>query len=155
MIIDYIHRFKLYSRNIPELYDAVKFAEKVQKEDLPAGRYPLGDNYALVQEGTTRPFSEGKFEVHKKYLDVQILIKGYEYMEYADLTNLVPDIIYDEQKDVEFLNGKGYPLLVKPGMFYVVYPCDGHKPGCHDTIPFHYKKVIVKIRIDQLIHQVN
>ena len=155
MIIDYLHRFKQYTRNIPELYEAVKFAEKVQKDDLPAGRYPLGDNYALVQEGTTCPFSDGKFEVHKKYLDVQILIKGCEYMEYADLTDLVPDIIYNEQKDVEFLNGKGHPLLIKPGMFYVVYPGDGHKPCCHDTTPFNYKKVIVKIRIDKLIHQIN
>ena len=155
MIIDYLHRYKQYSRNIPEIYEAVKFAEKVKNEDLPVGQYPLGDNYALVQEGTTLPFSEEKFELHKKYLDIHIMIKGYECMEYADLTDLVPDIMYDEQTDVEFLNGKGYLLLIKPGMFYVAYPGDGHKPRCHDTIPFNYKKVLVKIRIDKQIHQVN
>ena len=155
MIIDYLNRFKQYTRNVPELYEAVKFAEKVRRENLPVGRYPVGDNYALVQEGTTRPVAEGKFEVHKKYLDVQIMIKGFEYMEYADLTDLTADVQYNEQTDVEFLNGKGQPLLIKPGMFYVVYPGDGHKPCCHNTTPSNYKKVVVKIRIDKLIHQVN
>lgn len=155
MIIDYLNRFKQYTRNVPELYEAVKFAEKVRRENLPVGRYPVGDNYALVQVGTTRPFCEGKFEVHKKYLDVQIMIDGFEYMEYADLTDLTTDVPYDEQKDVEFLNGKGQPLLIKPGMFYVVYPGDGHKPCCHSTTPLNNKKVVVKIRIDKLIHQVN
>ena len=155
MIIDYLNRFKQYTRNVPELYEAVKFAEKVRRENLPVGRYPVGDNYALVQEGATRPFAEGKFEVHKKYLDVQIMIEGFEYMEYADLTDLTADVQYNEQTDVEFLNGKGQPLLIKPGMFYVVYPGDGHKPCCHSTTPLNYKKVVVKIRIDKLIHQVN
>ena len=155
MIIDYLNRFKQYTRNIPELYEAVKFAEKVRKENLPVGRYPVGDNYALVQEGTTRHFSEGKFEVHKKYLDVQIVIDGFEYMEYTDLINLTKDLPYDSQKDVEFLQGKGYPLLIEPGMFYVVYPGDGHKPCCHGIVPSTYKKVVVKIRIDKLIHQVD
>ena len=154
MIIDYLNRFKQYTRNVPELYEAVKFAEKVRRENLPVGRYPVGDNYAFVQEGTTRPFAEGKFEVHKKYLDVQIMIEGLEYMEYADLTELTADVQYNEQKDVEFLNGIGQPLLIKPGMFYVVYPGDGHKPCCHGTTPWNYKKVVVKIRIDKLIHQV-
>ena len=155
MIIDDISRFKQYTRNVPELYEAVKFIEKVRKENLPVGRYPVGDNYALVQEGTTRPFSEGKFEVHRKYLDVQIMISGSEYMEYADLADLTPDVPYDEQKDVEFLLGKGHPLLIKSGMFYVVYPGDGHKPCCHGSAPTKYKKVVVKIRIDKLIHQVD
>lgn len=155
MIIDSIKRFKQYTRNVPELYQAIKFAEKVQRENLPVGRYPLGDNYALVQEGITRSFSEGKFEVHRKYLDVQIMIAGSEYMEYADLADLTQDISYDEQKDVEFLHGKGNPLRITPGMFYVVYPGDGHKPCCHANVTANYKKVVVKIRIDKLIHQVD
>lgn len=155
MIVDYLYRFKQYTRNIPELFEAIKFAEKVRKDNLPVGRYMVGNNYALVQEGTTRPFAEGKFEAHKKYLDVQIMIDGFEYMEYTDLIDLILDVPYDEQKDIEFLNGKGCPLLIKPGMFYVVYPGDGHKPCCHGTQPSNYKKVVVKIRIDKLIHQVD
>lgn len=154
MILDYKNNFKQYTRNIPELYEAVKFAEKVWKENLPVGRYPVGDNYALVQEGTTQPVSEGKFEVHRKYLDIQFLIEGSEYMEYAHLTELLPDSQYDNSKDVSFLNGKGNLLLINPGMFYVVYPEDGHKPCVHPDFARNYKKVIVKVRIDKLIHGV-
>ena len=154
MIMDYKNNVKQYTRNIPELYEAVKFAEKVWKENLPVGRYPVGDNYALVQEGTTRPVSEGKFEVHRKYLDIQFLISGTEYMEYAMLSDLTPDMIYDDTKDVEFLNGTGNLILVKPGMFYVVYPEDAHKPCVHADFPRNYKKVVVKVKIDKLIHGV-
>jgi len=154
MIMDYKNNFKQYTRNIPELYEAVKFAEKVWKENLPVGRYPVGDNYALVQEGTTRPVDEGKFEVHRKYLDIQFLIEGSECMEYARLAELLPDAQYDDSRDVSFLNGKGNLLLINPGMFYVVYPKDAHKPCVHADFPRNYKKVVVKVRIDKLIHGV-
>lgn len=154
MIIDYMNQCKQYTRNVPELYEAIKFAEKVHRQNLPTGRYSVGDHFALVQEGTTQPFSEGKFEVHQKYLDIQFVIDGTEYMEYAPLTELTSDVPYDEQKDVEFLSGKGTTLLIKPGMFYIVYPEDGHKPCVHADFPRKYKKVVVKVRIDKLIHGV-
>ncbi len=155
MIVDRIERLQQYSRNVPQLFEAVKFAERVKNENLPAGRYNLGNDFVLVQEGTTRSFKEADFEVHRKYLDIQIIIAGSEYMEYADITDLKEKVAFDEEKDLALMEGTGNKILIKPGMFYILYPSDGHKPCCHEDIPTNYKKVLAKIRIDKLIHRVD
>ena len=155
MIVDRIERLQQYSRNVPQLFEAVKFAERVKNENLPAGRYNLGNDFVLVQEGTTRSFKEADFEVHRKYLDIQIIIAGSEYMEYADITDLKEKVAFDEEKDLALMEGIGNKILIKPGMFYILYPSDGHKPCCHEDIPTNYKKVLAKIRIDKLIHRVD
>ena len=155
MIVDRIERLQQYSRNVPQLFEAVKFAERVKNENLPAGRYNLGNDFVLVQEGTTRSFKEADFEVHRKYLDIQIIIAGSEYMEYADITDLKEKVAFDEEKDLALMEGLGNKILIKPGMFYILYPSDGHKPCCHEDIPTNYKKVLAKIRIDKLIHRVD
>ena len=76
MIMDKLEHFRYYQRCVPELWDAVRFVERVEKERLPAGRYPVGKGFAFVQEGQTRSFEEADFETHDKYLDVQILLEG-------------------------------------------------------------------------------
>lgn len=62
MIMDRLERFRCYQRSVPELWDAVRFAERVQKEQLPPGKYPVGKGFAFVQEGNTRSFEEADFE---------------------------------------------------------------------------------------------
>lgn len=153
MIIDRLSRMQQYTRAVPELYEAVKFAERVKAENLPAGKYKVGRDFAFVQEGMTRSFEEGDFETHINYLDVQILLSGAEMMEYADKQDLIQKTPYDKENDIQWLNGAGNRIQIKPGMFYLVYPMDGHKPCCHETIPTPYKKVVVKIKVDKLIHR--
>ncbi len=154
MIMDKLERFRCYQRSVPELWDAVRFVEKVQREQLPPGKYPVGKAFAFVQEGQTRAFEEAEFETHDEYLDVQILLEGSEMWEFADKADLKTSKPYDPQTDIEFLTGKGSRIQMQPGMFYVVYPSDGHKPCCHEKTPTSYRKVVVKIKIDHLLHQV-
>ncbi len=144
-----------YTRSVPELFEAVKFAERVRKENLPVGKYPLEHGFVLVQEGMTRSFEEGDFEVHRKYLDVQIIVAGQEYVEYADIKDLDVKVPFDEEKDLALMKGVGSRMLITPGVFYLLYPEDGHKPCCHFDTPTHYKKVLAKIAIDKLIHRVD
>ena len=61
---------------------------------------------------------------------------------------------YDPEADIEWLSGCGNRIQMKPGMFYLVYPDDGHKPCCHEKEQTSYRKVVVKIKIDKLLHGV-
>ena len=155
MILDRIERFQQYSRCVPELYDAIKFAQKVKNENIPVGKYPMQNGFILVQEGATRKFEEADFEAHRKYIDIQILISGTEYLEYTDIQQLTTKVQFNDEKDLELLDGCGCKIEIKPDMFYVMYPADGHKPCCHQVVPTNYKKVIAKIKIDKLIHRVD
>ena len=47
MILDKLDNFRYYQRCIPEIWDAVRFVEKVKCENLPAGRYPVGKGFAF------------------------------------------------------------------------------------------------------------
>ena len=51
MIMDRLERFRCYQRSVPELWDAVRFAERVQKEQLPPGKYPVGKGLLLYRKG--------------------------------------------------------------------------------------------------------
>ena len=98
---------------------------------------------------------EQRFEVHRKYLDIQIIVDGMEYVEYADIKDLETKVPFDEGKDLELLSGSGSKIRITPDMFYILYPSDGHKPCCHENAPTTYKKVLAKIKIDKLIHRVD
>ena len=74
--------------------------------------------------------------------------------EYADRADLAVKTPYDPEADIEWLSGCGNRIQMKPGMFYLVYPDDGHKPCCHEKEQTSYRKVVVKIKIDKLLHGV-
>ena len=155
MIIDKLDHFRCYQRCVPELWDAVRFAQRAKDEYLPAGRYDrIGKGFAFVQEGETRLFDAADFEVHRNYFDVQILLEGKEYLEYTERENLKVKTPYDKESDIEWLSGTGDRILITPGMFYLVYPWDAHKPCCHASVQTSYRKAVVKIKIDKLIHGV-
>lgn len=154
MILDRIERFQQYSRSIPEIYEVMKFAQRAKKENLPVGKYPIQNGFVLIQEGETRHFNEADFEVHRDYIDIQILLSGTEYVEYADMKDLTTKVPFVTEKDLELMSGNGCKIKIKPDMFYILYPTDGHKPCCHENAPTSYKKVLAKIKIDKLIHRV-
>lgn len=154
MIIDTLEHFRYYQRCIPEIWDAVRFVEKVKREHLPEGRYPVGKGFAFVQEGVTHSFTEADFEIHRNYFDMQVLLEGREICEYTDVARLKEKSAYDPASDIQWLTGAGQKVEMTPGMFYIVYPTDAHKPCCHESEQTSYRKVVVKIKIDKLIHGV-
>ena len=154
MILDKLENFRYYQRCIPEIWDAVRFFERAKREHLPVGRYPVGKGFALIQEGETRPFDEADFEIHKDYIDMQVLLDGEEMCEYADAAALEEKSPYDSGGDIQWLTGSGQKFTVKPDMFYIMYPTDAHKPCCHEAGKTSYRKAVVKIRIDRLLHGV-
>ena len=53
----------------------------------------------------------------------------------------------DPEHDNYFYTGKSTALSIRPGMFYIMFPSDGPKAGCHNEFPKHYRTVVVKIPI--------
>ena len=73
-----------------------------------------------MQRGETKPLSEGTFESHQKYIDVQILLEGQEEMAWMELDNLTEAIPYDEEKDAARWNGERthHMLITKRHVLY-------------------------------------
>ena len=58
---------------------AYKWLAETDLDNTPAGSYPICEGVtANVQEYTTFPASEGSFETHDKFFDIQYVISGKE-----------------------------------------------------------------------------
>ena len=96
-----------------------------------------------LDEYETKPTQ--KLEAHKKYIDIQVVITGEEYMGYTNIENTTISEEYDEKRDVMFLNGDVDKVLATNKNFIIFYPEDAHMPALSVTEPQKVKKAIFKI----------
>ena len=84
-------------------------------------------------------------ETHNEFIDIQIPLSGTEIMGYTAAKDCVPtNAPYNVEKDITFFEGLAETYIaVKPGMFAIFFPQDGHAPG---ITPDGVKKVIVKVK---------
>ena len=115
----------------------------------PPGSHQLDGEvlFVNVEEYTTKPVDQGRYESHRKYADVQYVVAGSELMGYAPIDTLSETEAYDPERDVAFYQGDGTMLRVPAGSFAVFFPQDGHMPCIADGRPAAVRKVVVKIRI--------
>lgn len=134
---------------------AFEFLNSISAETKDA-RYDIdGDNiYAIVMSYETLLRSEAMLEAHKKYVDIQVTLKGVEAYECHSRDSLIVKNPYDTQKDIEFYetNAKAHSLLeIKVGDFAMFFPHDAHMPCLSvDGKAEQIKKVVVKIKAELL-----
>lgn len=143
MIIDRIEEQERYYALHKDM--ELAFAFLAEAPDLESGRYELENGlFATVSEGDTRQIDGVDLEAHRNYIDLQYCIAGGERMAWAHIQelNLVKE---DREHDNYFYAGKSTAMSIRPGMFYIMFPSDGHKAACHQEFQKHYRKVVVKI----------
>ncbi|ABR75408.1 YhcH/YjgK/YiaL family protein [Actinobacillus succinogenes] len=125
---------------------------------LQTGRHDITDSIFMnVMEVESEPAEARKSEIHRKYLDIQVLISGEEKMEFGVTAPNPADYEpYNEESDYQLtLAGKDIELkselVLRPKMFAVFLPYEPHKPCCNvgeksGTI----KKLVVKIPVELL-----
>ena len=130
---------------------AFEFLKNTDLITLSDGSYEIDGKeiYANVQSLKTKPVEEKKWEVHRRYIDIQYVISGQEKMGYGILEDFSEILVpYDNEKDVEFLNGEKYNFVnVGAGDFVIFFDNDVHAPMLAYDEPMNIKKVIVKIAI--------
>ena len=151
MIFDSLHNAASYRDLSPAFRAAFDYLAATDLTALPVGRYEIqgDDAYIMVQEPTLKPWDEGRWEAHRRYADIQIVISGEEVMGFCPISGLTEETAYDAQTDVLFFReAEGLALHVKTGSFAVFFPQDAHRPcmqpeGCPCTV----KKAVVKVRV--------
>lgn len=151
MILDRLEN-KNYYININNKFEkAFEFLTNNNLEKLADGRYEIDlDNiYALVQSYTTKANNETKWETHRKYIDIQYIVKGEECIGWIPVDQLNVSEQYSDEKDIAFYYEvpKWSELGMKLGYFGIFFPEDGHKPCCISNMPMDIKKVVVKIKL--------
>ncbi len=149
MILDKLSNAHLYSGLSEKINKAFAYLKETDFSEMELGKYEIdGDNiFALVNEYQTKDQSEGKLEAHKKYIDVQFVVKGKELMGYAPLENQIVIDQYNEQNDITFFTGEKSFTQVDEGMFAIFFPTDVHLPGIKIDNQEYVKKLVVKVKV--------
>lgn len=149
MIIDRIENAKLYHNLNQKIKMALDFLQNTNLDSLKEGRYEIEaeDIFAIVVEYKTKNKEVSEWEAHKKYIDIQYVVKGKELIGYKNIDSMIQKTEYDNKKDIFFLDGDGDFIELKEGMLGIYFPEDVHMPGvsCKESNN-NVKKVIVKVR---------
>jgi YhcH/YjgK/YiaL family protein len=152
VVIDKLENAYLYAGLSAEIKKGLEVLKDRKLSAKKDGRYEIdGDNlYYLVQQYTTRPIEEGRLEAHKKYIDIQFAAEGEEVIGHCFSGQLDIREPYDEAKDVAFYKvpEKINTVKLSKGMFCILFPQDGHMPGCQLNGPSNVVKVVVKVKAD-------
>lgn len=147
MIVDYLENIDKYKEIIPE--SAAGFLKLVNKDVLP-GHYDLNNLvYVNVDEYQTKALENCKFEAHKKYIDIQMLIDGEEEIDILPVDGLKISEEYNESRDVMFFANpaqKPDVIQLKPYKFVLIYPEEAHRPQMNSgSESKKVKKAVAKI----------
>lgn len=134
----------------PRFEPAFDFIKKAVNEDFADGNYEIDgkDIYAFISSYKTKTEQEGKFEAHKKYIDIQCILSGTEIIgfESSEKVELTED--YKDGGDICFysLNKDYDKIVLTKGEFAIIMTDELHAPclSLNDE-PTDVKKVVVKI----------
>jgi len=146
LIVDHISNAERYAALGPLFEQAFDFLRTTDLNALKPGRYPLAGDalFALAQVYHTKPLSEGFWEAHRRYIDLQFIVQGTERIGYAPLHRMQLES-HDEQRDLSVLQGEGDFLTLTDGCFMLLWPEDAHQPGLQTDQSGPVRKIVFKI----------
>ena len=145
MVLDNLKNLRRYEALNPLFGKAFDFIEQTDLNMLEPGKIVLVEDelFVNVMQVPAKTKEEAKLETHNEYIDIQVPISDGEVMGYTQRTDL-PEAEYDAAVDMTLYEGLATDYItVKPGMFTLFFPEDGHAPG---ITPTGLKKIIIKVK---------
>jgi YhcH/YjgK/YiaL family protein len=150
MIFDSIHNARNYIALSSNMRLALDYLASTDFESLEPGRHEIrGDDvFVMLSRYDSKMPGQGKWEAHRRYLDVQFIAAGRERMGIAPLEAMSVSQEYDQQKDLVLLSGEGQFVAMAAGDFMVLYPHEAHMPGMAVADAEKVTKVVVKVLVE-------
>lgn len=150
MIVDKISNLSLYRGLSDGIDSAIDYLEKLDTGSLKPGDTEIDGErlYMMCQEYDTKPVSEGRWETHRRYIDIQYVVEGTETIVYNNPEHLTESEPYDKRTDKTRYTGDGMPVTLRAGQFLIAFPDDAHKACVHaEEGSHHVLKAVMKIHI--------
>lgn len=152
--LEKIGRYRGYARGLDILID---WLADHNPADLPVGSNEIDGKrvYANVMESSTKNIEDGRFEFHKKYIDVQMDLEGREFIRTTPGETVI-SVEYDEEKEAGFSheapeNQDFLDVVMGKGRFVVLVPGEPHM--CNLVLPGDevgpIKKICFKLLADE------
>ena len=157
MIYDTIENFASYAPLAPEIWKKITaFLAECTAKAPAAGRADIDGErlYASVQYYNPKTPNLEKFEAHRDYIDIQLLLAGRETIHYAPSAGLPVVSDFSPGKDCAMYRldslDSATPLAMKPGNWALFLPGEAHLPGVGNPSE-NVIKVVIKIAASELI----
>jgi biofilm protein TabA len=141
-----------YFKNRDKWDKAFTFLKTNDLKNLEIKRYDIDGDivYAPVSEYMSKNEGDAHFEAHRKYIDIQYVIKGVEQIGVSPISKRKNTVTpYDDAKDIEFMTvtDSTYSKASQDN-FFIFFPSDSHKPGMKIDSVSPIKKIVVKVKAD-------
>lgn len=149
MIFDKLENMKDYRSIMPQLKAIENYVLAFKQNPETEGGELDGDNLKVsVSTYETRTHEGAKYEAHRKYADVQVVVSGREIIGWAPVSDctLVDD--FKEDGDIAFYTcEKGTMGIVNEDYFMVLFPQDAHMPCLKVADDETVTKLVFKVKI--------
>ena len=148
MVIDTLKNAAQYTALHPLFAKAFEFLTSQDLGALEPGKHPIdGDNmWANIMHAPLKDLQTANMEVHDKYIDIQVVIKGKEthgWIARSACKN--PRGEMNTEKDVLFFDDTATTYVtLYDGEFAIFFPEDGHQPMIGEG---EIRKCIIKVRV--------
>ncbi|MBS4196223.1 YhcH/YjgK/YiaL family protein [Lederbergia citri] len=144
MIYDKLENLGRYIFNNQKLNSAIQDITEGLIEDEN-----VSDDYQKNKIAfTTTVLDEKRYEAHKKYIDIHIVLEGMEYVEVANVQELTNITEYDQESDIFFgdvVSDNKFCGYLQKGYALICFPEDTHLVGAHREVEERICKVVYKI----------
>ncbi|EAI4143650.1 YhcH/YjgK/YiaL family protein [Campylobacter jejuni] len=103
--------------------------------------------FVLEQNYITKPRNECFWESHKKYIDIQLHLKGIEQMEFIDVSHLEISEEYNQEKDLIIYNDNhcSNKIIMQKNDIAIFFPEDAHLGmAMYSENPSNILKTVIK-----------
>lgn len=142
--------FQFLTHLFPEQQTEKEYAEVLSQ--LQSGRIVLSkDVYVNIDCYMPKPWDECRGEAHQRYIDVQYVAKGCEFIGITRNENRPVLIPYNEDADIAFYDFRPMPKDLHEATsdnFFIFFPHDIHEPCMEHPLKQPVIKLVVKIRVD-------
>ena len=143
------NEYESIKRTSPLFEKAFDALEGLLRGEIADGRHEVegDDAYIMVSSYTTNPVNEDRrFETHRDYIDVQLLLEGKELVGFADKKDLAVTDPYRPDYELYGMIKEFDKVILTEGKFVVIYPSEPHAPGLAAEEPQSVRKVVIKIK---------
>ena len=144
-----LNEMSLISSLPPKIIEIISSVKKMLESNEHNGTYSLdGDNvFFFVVDDKTEHLDKRRSEIHRQYLDVQIVLEGEEMFGYSlhPFNEIEEDLLFE--KDVAFSEAivdEKYITLTEND-FVIFYPGQPHRPLIAVKQPGPVRKAVIKI----------
>ena len=127
---------------------AFEYIRNTDLMSLAPGHHPIlgEDLFAIVEHMPGRTREAAQLEVHRRYIDIQLVLEGIDEMGWRPLIECSePADEYSAERDIRFFrDAPAAWIATPPGAFCIFFPEDAHAPLVSSG---SIRKVVLKIAL--------